>query len=201
MPEQANDLALSAPVHATDALVGRVEHVIINPESGVATHVVVRETQEPNTLRLVPKKDIAKTSADGVFLTVSAKHMATLKEYIQVDYYSPAFFLALAKKEHCKLPMAPSGWSVEHPSTPEGFVALVGHEPVLATDGKVGQVDGVLADRHTGRVTHLLLRQGHLWGAREVQVPAGLVARYEEGQVLLSTDKATIGKLPDVHGK
>jgi sporulation protein YlmC with PRC-barrel domain len=199
MPDKTVDLALSAPVHATDALVGRVEHVIINPETGSATHLVVREAQLPNALRLVAKKYIARTGPDGVFLSIPAKRLETLKEYIQTDYYAPAFFLSLAKEEHCKLPMAPSSWSVEHPATPEGFVALVGHEPVLATDGKVGRVDGVLADRHTGRVTHLLLRQGHLWGTREVQVPAGLVARYEDGQVVLSVDKAAVGALPDAH--
>jgi len=199
MPEQAIDLALAAPVHATDGLVGHVEHVIINPESGTATHLVVREAELPNTLRLVAKKYIAKAGPDGVFLSLPADHVAKLAEYIRTDYYSPAFFLGLAKAEHAKLPLAPSGWTVERPATPEGYVALVGHESVLATDGKVGRVDGVLADRHTGRVTHLLLRQGHLWGTREVQVPAGMVAQYEEGQVALSVDKATIGALPDVH--
>lgn len=199
MPEHAIDLALAAPVHATDALVGHVEHVIINPETGAATHVVVREAKLPNALRLVAEKYIAKTGPDGVYLSIPAKRVAELREYIQTDYYAPSFFLTLARQEHCKLPLSPSGWTVEHPATPEGSVALVGHEPVVATDGKVGRVDGVLASPHTGRVTHLLLRQGHLWGAREVQIPAGLVARYEDGQVLLSVDKASIGKLPDVH--
>ena len=70
--------------------------------------------------------------------------------------------------------MAPSGWTVERPATPEGAVALVGHETVLATDGKVGRVDGVLVDRASGRVTHLVLREGHLFGHREVQVPAAM---------------------------
>ena len=199
MPEQPIDLALSAPVHATDGLVGRVERVIVNPETGRATHVVVREDAEPNTLRLVGEKYIAKNEGSALYLGITRKRLSELKEYIQKDYYSPTFFLGLAREEHVKLPLSPAGWSVERPATPEGSVALVGHETVLATDGKVGTVDGVLADKHSGRITHLLLRKGHLWGAREVQIPAGLVAGYKDGEVTLTATKAAIGALPDVH--
>ncbi len=199
MPEQALDLALDAPVKATDGLLGHVAHVIVDPATGTATHLVVREAALPNALRLVPKKYLAKPGPDGVRLTIPRERAAKLREYIQTDYYTPSFFLGLAKAEQANLPLAPSGWTVEHPATPEGYVALAGHEPVLATDGAVGRVDGVLADRHTGRVTHLLLRQGHLWSAREIQVPAGMVAAYADGQVRLAVDKATVGALPDVH--
>lgn len=199
MPERIFDLALAAPVTATDGPVGQVAHVIIDPSHGRATHVVVRESQLPNALRLVPEKFVAEADASGVRLTVPRKRFEAMREYIQTEYYPPSFFLGLASKEQCKLPMAPSSWTVERPATPEGFVPLVGHEEVVATDGKVGRVDGVLADHASGRVTHLLLRQGHLWGSREIQVPAGLVARYEAGRVLLSADKATVGALPDIH--
>lgn len=199
MPDAALDLILSATVHATDAAIGRVENVIIDPHQGKATHLVVREDALPNTLRLVPEKYIASAGPDGVRLNIPQQRVAACKPYIQEDYYSPAFFLSLAKDEDVKLPMAPSSWTVEHPATPAGSVALAGHEPVRATDGKIGRVDGVLTERHTGRVTHLLLRTGHLWGTREVQVPAGLVAGYEDGDVLLSATKAEISALPDVH--
>lgn len=199
MTEQAIDLALGVPAQSEDGPYGRVEHVIIDPETGAATHVVVRESVEPRALRLIPRKYVAAADAQSLRLAASVQRLTGLREYIQTDYYPPSYFVALARAEQCKLPLAPSGWTVEHPATPEGYVALAGHEPVLATDGKVGRVDGVLVDRHTGRVSHLLLRKGHLWGAREVQVPAGLVARYEDGDVVLSVDKAAVGALPDVH--
>lgn len=201
MPERALDLALSAPVRATDAPIGHVAHVIIDPEHGRATHLVVRESQLPNTLRLVPEKYIAASGPDGVALSIPRNRVAALREYIQTEYYSPSFFLTLAKREHCNLPLAPSSWTVERPATPEGSVALVGHEPVEATDGPVGRVDGVLAEAHTGRITHLLLRRGHLWGTREVQVPAAMVAAYADGKVRLGIDKAAVGALPDVHAE
>ncbi len=199
MPSPALDLTLSAPVHATDAAIGRVENVIIDPHLGRATHIVVREDALPNTLRLVAEKYIAAATPEAVRLNIPQKRASQLKQYIQADYFAPDYFLSLAKAEHLKLPMAPASFTLEHPATPEGSVALAGHEPVRASDGPVGRVDGVLCDGHTGRVTHLLLRHGHLWGAREVQVPAGLVAGYEDGEVVLGATKAAIGALPDVH--
>lgn len=196
MHERSIDLTLSAPVFATDALVGRIEHVVIDPSHGRAISLVVREEALPGALRLVPEKYVAASDAKGVHLSIDAAKMAGLREYVTTEYYPPSFFLHLAAREHCRLPLAPSGWTVERPATPQGAVALSGHEPVHATDGKVGRLDGVLTEAHTGRVVTLLLRQGHLWGAREVAIPAGLVAAYEDGVVRLSVDTAAVAALP-----
>lgn len=198
MSDHRADLVLHAPVWTTDAAVGRLEHVIVDPGHGRVSHVVVRETALPNTLRLVPEKYLGPAGPEGLRLTVAAKRFAAFPEYLVTEYFSPDFFAGLADRERVKLPLAPSGWTVERPATPEGFVALVGHEAVFATDGRIGRVDGVLLDRATGRVSHLLLREGHLFGRREVQVPAGLIARYEAEAVHLSVTKAAVDALPDL---
>jgi len=192
MPERIVDLVPGTPVTATDGPVGRLERIIIDPAHDRATHLVVRESDAPGTLRLVGEKYVVRADAKGVTLSLSRKHFAAQQPYILTEYFSPEFFLTVARQEQCKLPLEPSSWTLERPATPEGAVALVGHETVEATDGKVGRVDGVLLDRTGGHVTHLILRQGHLWGAREVLVPAGLVARFEDGRVILSVDKAAI---------
>ena len=198
MSEHMLNLPLAAPVYAGKTLVGRVEHVIVDPSHGRATWLVVRENALPNTLRLVAEKFVATTGEDGVHLSCDAAKLAGMREYVLTEYYPPSFFLHLAADEHCKLPLAPSGWTIERPATPAGSVALAGHETVWATDGKVGRLDGVHVEAHTGRVIELLLRQGHLWGAREVAIPAGLVAAYEDGTVRLGVDLAAIAALPAV---
>ena len=196
MSEHAFDVSLNAPVFAEDAKVGRVANVVVDPSHGRATFLVVREDALPNTLRLVSEKHIAASGPDGVRLSCSPAKFAAMREYVLTEYYSPEYFLHMAEKEHCKLPMAPSSWTVERPATPAGSVPLAGHEAVEATDGKVGKLDGVHLEAHTGRVIYLILRQGHLWGAREVAIPAGLVAGYADGVIKLSVDKAAIAALP-----
>lgn len=192
MPEKSVDLVPGTPVTATDGPVGRLTRVIIDPEHDRATYLVVAETEAPNTQRLVSEKYLVSADKTNIALSLSRKHFAGQKPYIRTEYFSPDFFLTVAKQEDCALPLEPASWTVERPATPDGAVALIGHEPVEATDGKVGRVDGVLLDRAGGHVTHLILRQGHLWGARDVLVPAGLVARFEDGRVILSVDKAAL---------
>ena len=49
-------------------------------------------------------------------------------------------------------------------------------EHVHATDGDIGQVEGVAVESGTGRVAAVLLREGHLWGRRAVHIPQEAVA-------------------------
>jgi len=195
MPEKIVDLVPGTPVHAADGPVGRLERIIIDPEHDRTTALVIREAQLPNTLRLVSEKYLERADGQGVTLSLTRKRFEAQKPYIETDYYAPDFFLTVARQEQCTLPLSPASWIVERPATPAGAVALVGHETVEATDGKVGRVDGVLLDREGGHVTHIVLRHGHLWGARDILVPAGLVVGYEDGRVRLAADKAAIEAL------
>ena len=156
MSEHAFDVSLEAPVFAEEAKVGRVANVVVDPSHGRATFLVVREDALPNTLRLVSEKFIAASGPDGVRLSCPPAKFAAMREYVLTEYYTPEYFLHMAEKEHCKLPMVPSSWTVERPATPAGSVPLVGHEAVAATDGKVGKLDAVHLEAHTGRVIYLI---------------------------------------------
>ena len=86
MHERSIDLTLSAPVFATDALVGRIEHIVIDPSHGRAAYLVAREAALPNTLRLVPEKYVASSDDKGVHLNIDAANVAGLREYVITDY-------------------------------------------------------------------------------------------------------------------
>ena len=49
-----------------------------------------------------------------------------------------------------------------------------------------------------GRITHLVLRKGHLWAKREVTVPVSHIERIEEDAVYLDLNKHNIETLPAV---
>ena len=71
-------------------------------------------------------------------------------------------------------------------------------EPVHALDGEIGQVEGFLVDPGDHRVTHVLLREGHLWGRKEVAIPVSAVTGVENG-IRLSLTKKQIADLPPAH--
>jgi hypothetical protein len=48
------------------------------------------------------------------------------------------------------------------------------------------------------RVTHLVLREGNLWGQKDVTIPVSQIERIEANTVYLKLDKRNIEALPSV---
>ena len=69
---------------------------------------------------------------------------------------------------------------------------------VQATDGKVGWLDEFVVIPTNGHITHLLLREGHLCGRREVAVPISEIDRIQGKTVHLKLDKNGVRALPSV---
>jgi uncharacterized protein YrrD len=67
-----------------------------------------------------------------------------------------------------------------------------------ATDGAIGQVDGLVIDPGTHQVTHVLLQEGHLWGRKDVAIPLSAVRDLDDDGLQLSVTKQEVGELPAV---
>ena len=72
---------------------------------------------------------------------------------------------------------------------------MVPGEHVHAVDGEIGQVLGFIVDPDDQRVTHVLLKEGHLWGRREVAIPISAVTAIDEG-IRLNITKKQVEDLP-----
>jgi sporulation protein YlmC with PRC-barrel domain len=58
---------------------------------------------------------------------------------------------------------------------------------VEALDGLLGHLDKFVVDPDTGHVTDLLVREGHLWGQKEITIPVAEIDRIQENTVYLSS--------------
>ena len=67
----------------------------------------------------------------------------------------------------------------------------------IGVHGNIGQVEGLVIDPDSRQVTHLLLREGHLWGHKEVAIPIEAVTRVEVG-IRLNLSKQQVEDLPPV---
>jgi uncharacterized membrane protein len=95
-------------------------------------------------------------------------------------YYTPEIATIRTTRE-----LVPEGGRSVHPGT-----------LVEASDGKVGELSELLTDPDTGQITHLVLREGHLWGNKQVLLPMSMVeATTPEGAIRLRADKKTISAL------
>ena len=65
-------------------------------------------------------------------------------------------------------------------------------------DGEIGKVDGFAVDPEDHKVTHVLLREGHLWGRKKVAIPISSVTAVDEG-IRLDLTKQQVEDLPPLH--
>ena len=70
-------------------------------------------------------------------------------------------------------------------------------DPVHALDGEIGQVEGFVVNRADNTVTHVLLREGHPWGRKQVAIPVGAIASVADG-IRLNITKRQVEDLPPV---
>jgi len=59
-------------------------------------------------------------------------------------------------------------------------------------------VDKFLIEPASEHITHLVLREGHLWGRRDVTIPVSQIDLIEDSTVYLKLDKEGVGRLPGV---
>ncbi len=189
------DIHLNAHVECSDGRVGRLENIILNPKTERITYLVVRGNDLQNTERIVPEKLVKEASRDAVHLSITREGFERMKHFIQEEYIPSNIMLYMAENVGWDMG-TPAGVFVEHEAVPAGGITVHKGAGVFATDGHVGRVDDFLVEKKTGRITHLILLEGHLWGKKDVSVPVNRIDRYEDGNVYLKIDKSEVEALP-----
>jgi hypothetical protein len=59
-------------------------------------------------------------------------------------------------------------------------------------------VDEFVVEPASGNISHLVMRDGHLWEQQEVTIPVSAIERIEADTVLLKLDKHAVEALPTV---
>jgi sporulation protein YlmC with PRC-barrel domain len=192
------DIPLNARVMCSDGAAGHTADILVNPDTREVTHVVVRTAGIFGYDVVLPIDAVTKTTPEEVRVRLLRRELAALPPFEENDAVelTPEFvgFMgdALLLDPYAEV-LAPT-----HKNIPPGEVAVRRGDRVAATDGKIGHVDGFLTDPRTNRITHLMLREGHLWGARDITIPVEEIARIDDAAVLLKLDKAQVGALPSV---
>jgi hypothetical protein len=85
---------------------------------------------------------------------------------------------------------------VEHRQVPQGEFAMWRGPGVEATDDYVGIVDEFVVNPKNGHITHFVMREGHLWGRKDVITPVTAMGETREDAVFLNIDKHQVESLP-----
>ena len=144
--------------------------VIIDPIKEKVTHLVVEDSERPGLHRLVPIKLVHGTRNDGIEIRCSAAEFKELDALHETAFVSTTAPDAMDRlRPHLELER-PASLSANQ-GILEGKVAVRRGIPVLAADGSIGEVDELIIDRRDGRITHLVLREAHLWGSQDISIP------------------------------
>jgi hypothetical protein len=209
-------LSIGAVAVGSDGYRGEVRAAVIDPVAATVTHVVVEPEGRSGLARLVPLK-LAEAEADTDDNDVRAapgklRLRCTEAEFMNLDAAEETL-AEFAVGQTVPVQLLPPGWrGTGEPVaeggdipriperetidvTPPGEVEEHGGDHVHATDGDIGRLRGFRLDPASGRVTHVLLGEGHLWGRKEVAIPFDKVAGFDQG-IKLSLTKKQVQDLP-----
>jgi hypothetical protein len=206
------EFLIGAEVRCEGRECGTVAFVVVDPVARRLTHLVL-DPDPPGVSRLVPVK-LAQLRPGRIDLTCSEAELAALEPAVQDHFLSdsqndwgyrsdqvlawPFFGLAPGGTgiTHMEPPMVPEP-EPEY-RLPPGDVPIHRGEHVRAADGSIGKVRGLAVDRGDGRVTHVLLDEGHLWGRKLVAIPITAVSGVDDDGVQVRLTKEQIRDLPPI---
>ena len=84
---------------------------------------------------------------------------------------------------------------------PAGSMDLTPGMNINASGQMIGKLDEVVRDSKSGTITFLQMREGHLWGKKDVAIPVTDVDFTDGDTIYLSISKDAVGALPAVSTK
>jgi hypothetical protein len=192
---QETEFAIGTRASCPDGDCGVLRRIIIHPDARTVTHLVIEPRHGSHPGRLVPVELV--DSAGG-----EIRLRCTLAEFDNLD---PADAEELVEGAGLGIGGMPGGPPTGIPGpvqvvvedvVPVGEAEVCPGDPVHATDGEIGAVQGFLVDPSDNQVTHVLLKEGHIWGRKKVAIPISAVTGSEDGIINVSLTKKQVEHLP-----
>lgn len=209
---------IGSKVACADGDCGELRRVVIDPVANAITHLVVEPRHRRDAGHLVPI-DLVTSTAKEIQLRCTKSEFNSLQLAEETEFLSGGGGkLGYAEDEMHALPyyglathdmgtrMSGLGMGtgsnshahgVTYDHVPLGEVEVSRGDQVYASDEPVGRVQGLVINPSDHHVTHILLDEGHFWGAKRVAIPISAVKRV--GAIIrLNLTKDDVRDLPPV---
>jgi len=207
---KSTSFTIGADASCSDGVCGEVTRVVVDPVARAVTHLVVEPGHWHGPGRLVPVS-LADATAGGIRLRCTLAEFGELQPAEETRFlpgtpgypgYDPEQVLSWPYYDLGIGPGLAGGMAavpqpVTYDTVPLGEVEVRRGEHVHATDGTIGRVQGLVVDRRSHHVSHVLLQEGHLWGRKEVAIPIGAVTGIDDG-IRLNITRQQVQDLPPV---
>ena len=212
------EYTIGANASCSDGICGEVTRLIADPVAFTVTHLVVKPKGHEELGRLVPV-ELVDAAGDQIRLRCTLAEFGKLEPAEEVDLvegedYGGGYGYDQSVQGYGNVAAmgvglgGASGGSIggtlghkipttTHDVVPVGEADVRHGEHVHALDGDIGQVQGYVVNPENHQVTHVLLREGHLWGRKEVAIPVSAVTGVDDG-IRLNITKKQVEDLPPV---
>jgi sporulation protein YlmC with PRC-barrel domain len=206
---QTMPFRIGADASCSDGACGQISRIIVKPAAREVTHLVVGPKRRHGPGRFVPV-DLVDATTGQIRVRCTLAEFYTLppaEETESVPDLDPGGHPGYGPNRgnmwvwlHAARDPGESGarQAVTVDSVPPGEVDVRRDLTVCATDGEIGQVQGLVVEPGGHHVTHVLLQEGHLWGRKEVAIPIGAVTKIGTLLIHLSLTKHQVEDLPPV---
>jgi sporulation protein YlmC with PRC-barrel domain len=213
---ETTQFTIGTEARCTDGVCGELSRVVVNPVAAAVTHLVVEPKNRAGLGRLVPI-DLVDAASPGLQLNCTLAAFGQLDPAEETQFVPGSTGYAAYGPEQvitwpyyglnagAGLPggvdLGVAGFSptVTYDRVPLGEVEVRRGDPVEATDGSIGHIQGLVVDPVDHQVTHVLLQEGHLWGRKDVAIPIKAVSRVGDGDTIrLTISKQEVQDLPPV---
>lgn len=210
------EIPLKAKVQCTDMPCGESTDAIINPVTKTVTHFALKDKKLPgNPTRLVPIDKVASATHDRITLNCTRDEVASMRPFIVSnfvpqagtgqDYSAGSFYAssyAVGHADDAQYRVNQRAYAkVDEEQVPRGERSVTAGMKIEASDGKVGTLDELVLDPDSGEITHIQMREGHLWGKKDVAIPIEEIDYADADTVYLKIDKVSVKTLPAVKVK
>ena len=197
------DISINAKVNCSDGPFGQSICVILKPTSKEITHLVVRHNVFPETDYLVSLDHVIESTPDHILLNCSRAELLKMPVFDKVEFV-PSDLTGFAGNPYYMWPYYAAAVPIPYTTTlekdhiPADELTIRRGAKVESADGEAGRVDEFLIDPRNDHISHLVMREGHLWGQKTVTIPVSQIDHYEDNKVYLKLNKEEIEKLPSI---
>ncbi|MAT40908.1 MAG: hypothetical protein CL609_01105 [Anaerolineaceae bacterium] len=197
------DIPMNVDVMCVTEVCGRSTYLVVNPVNDEVTHIVIKEKEFPYIEHLVPIDEIVESSPSLIRLRCKPSELVQMDTFMETDfltgdgvdlslpYDDPYLLWPYSMYDQAHIPL-------EYEHIPEGEVLIHRGTKVKATDGIVGKVDEFLINPANGQISHLIMREGHLWGSKDITIPVSEISKINDEYVEIKLDKKAINELPTI---
>jgi hypothetical protein len=190
---------IGSEVRCSDGACGDLRGLAFDPGSLTLKHLVVVPHRRAHGGHFV-RVDLVESGGETVQLRCTQAEFEALTSADETELPA-APVAARAQSEFVLTGMPPTDGGFVTRTVdalpPDGEVEIRPGDHVVAMDGAVGEIKGLLVDPASHRIEHVLLDDGHLLGRKHIAIPASSI-RDAAAKIRLTITKEQVRELPPV---